>query len=177
MLWAPSTPDDGDAALAAGTPADATYNFCTGIYAAEARRGAAALETLLCDAAARSAAHLADSDGRYPVLDGVVAAAGRVLVGARVGVPLGTLVRGKELVLWKADEWHRHFAAPALRLDGAMRGLAAATAAWRGVEFASWPKLLAARAATAAGRAAAYFPQVVSFSRTLMFLFFFLQLP
>ncbi|GAB0492766.1 hypothetical protein MMPV_004035 [Pyropia vietnamensis] len=75
--------------------------------------------------------------------------------GARVGVPLGILVRGVELVLGTADEWHRHFAAPALRLDGAMRGLAAAAAAWQGVEFASWPKLLAARAATAAGRAAA----------------------
>ncbi|GAB0494308.1 hypothetical protein MMPV_005600 [Pyropia vietnamensis] len=137
VLWAPSAPDDGDASLAAGTPAGATYNVHTGIHAAEARRGAAALETLLCDAAAGSAAHLADSDGRYPVLDGVVAAAGRVLVGARVGVPLGTLVRGVELVLGKADEWHRHFAAPALRLDGAMRGLAAAAAAWRGVEFAS----------------------------------------
>ncbi|GAB0497421.1 hypothetical protein MMPV_008754 [Pyropia vietnamensis] len=137
VLWAPSAPDDGDASLAAGTPAGATYNIHTGIHAAEARRGAAALETLLCDAAAGSAAHLADSDGRYPVLDGVVAAAGRVLVGARVGVPLGTLVRGVELVLGKADEWHRYFAAPALRLDGAMRGLAAAAAAWRGVEFAS----------------------------------------
>lgn len=93
--------------------------------------------------------------GRHPVLDGIVEAVRRVLIGGRAGVPLGTLVTGVDFIRRKADERHRHFAVRGAQ--GAVQGLAATAARRRRIEFGPWPILLVAREAAAAARAASCF--------------------
>lgn len=78
--------------------------------------------------------------GRHPVLDGIVEAVRRVLIGGRAGVPLGTLVTGVDFIRRKADERHRHFAVRGAQ--GAVQGLAATAARRRRIEFGPWPILL-----------------------------------